>query len=76
MVVDDYCPLEQIFKGEHKKMKISRNINGIESPSILEFNIKPWWKNETKMTFDKEGDSHLGIEAQDIVVLIQEKQLE
>jgi DnaJ-class molecular chaperone len=76
IVVDVYCTLEQIFRGEHKKMKVTRNINGIESPTILEFDIKPWWKNGTKMTFDTEGDSHLGIKVQDIVVLIQEKQLE
>jgi DnaJ-class molecular chaperone len=74
MVVDVYCTLEQIFKGEHKKMKVTRNINGVESPTILEFDIEPWWKNGTKITFDGEGDSHSGVEAQDIVFVIREKQ--
>jgi DnaJ-class molecular chaperone len=74
MVVDVYCTLEQIFKGEHKKMKVTRNINGIESPTILEFDIKPWYKNGTKITFDGEGEVRSGKEAQDIVFIIREKQ--
>jgi DnaJ-class molecular chaperone len=55
-------------------MKVSRNINGIESPTILEFDIKPWWKNGTKITFDGEGDVYSGVEAQDIIFVIREKQ--
>jgi DnaJ-class molecular chaperone len=73
MIVEVYCTLEEIFKGITKKMKVNRTINGIQSSKILEINIKPWWKNGTKITFDGEGDIRPGFEPQDIVFVIREQ---
>lgn len=54
--------LEDIFRGCTKKMKISRRVLTEDGRStrteekILEINVKPGWKEGTKITFPKEGD--------------------
>ncbi|XP_071508166.1 dnaJ homolog subfamily B member 5-like [Diadema antillarum] len=54
--------LEDIFRGCTKKMKISRRVLNPDGRTtrtedkILEINVKPGWKEGTKITFPKEGD--------------------
>ncbi len=38
-----------------------------------EINIKPGWKNGTKITFEREGDEHPGLIPADITFVIQAK---
>lgn len=60
-VSDLNISLKELYNGLKKKIKIKRkrlddNNNTIESTKILEINIKSWWKNGTKITFENEGD--------------------
>nr|XP_054764293.1 dnaJ homolog subfamily B member 4-like [Lytechinus pictus] len=54
--------LEDIFRGCTKKMKINRRVMNEDGRTtrtedkILEINVKPGWKEGTKITFPKEGD--------------------
>jgi DnaJ-class molecular chaperone len=53
--------LEELYLGVHKKFKIRSNIfrNANESEieeKILEFDVKPGWKDGTKITFERSGD--------------------
>ncbi|XP_041475711.1 dnaJ homolog subfamily B member 1-like [Lytechinus variegatus] len=54
--------LEDIFRGCTKKMKINRRVLNEDGRTtrtedkILEINVKPGWKEGTKITFPKEGD--------------------
>ncbi|CEG38462.1 dnaj homolog subfamily b member 4-like [Plasmopara halstedii] len=72
-------PLEQLFTGCTKKLKITRKVhdpssNQIrEEQKILEINIKPGWKDGTKVTFEGQGDAMPGRPAQDIVFVVKEK---
>lgn len=53
------CSLEDLYGGATKKMKISRTVPGSTGPNKVEetlvLNIKPGWKNKTKITFSEKG---------------------
>ena len=71
--------LEDIFKGCTKKMKISRKVLNADGQStrieekVLEINVKPGWKEGTKITFPKEGDQHPNRVPADIVFTLKNK---
>jgi len=72
------CSLEELYKGTTKKMKISKRLQDpsgktIPVENILQVNIKPGWKKNTRITFEKEGDEIPGQEPADVVFVIQEK---
>ena len=46
--VNLYCSLEELYNGTTKKMKITHNTN----EEIITINIKPGWKEGTKLTFN------------------------
>lgn len=49
--------LEDLAKGCTKKMKLTRKgPSGTKEEKIMEINIKPGWKEGTKITFKNEGD--------------------
>lgn len=49
--------LEDLARGSTKKMKLNRKgPNGTKEDKILEINIRPGWKEGTKITFKNEGD--------------------
>jgi DnaJ-class molecular chaperone len=66
------CTLEELYKGCTKMEKLNRlsfdnNGQRQQQEKLLEVQIKPGWKNGTKITFHKEGDSTgPGIERGDI----------
>ena len=60
LVVEVPCTLEQLNDCVTRKMKVKRNINGQEDDKILHIDLKPWWKDGTKVTFDGEGDQKPG----------------
>lgn len=75
---DLYVSLEDLYKGATKKMKISRTItdeNGFQTTEdkILTVDIKPGWKEGTKVTFAKEGDRKPGVSPADVIFKIKDK---
>ena len=76
---DLYVTLEEIHTGVTKKMKITRNVVCKETghmrkeEKILTIQIKPGWKEGTKITFEKEGDQSPGKIPADIVFVIRDK---
>ncbi|XP_002732367.1 dnaJ homolog subfamily B member 4-like [Saccoglossus kowalevskii] len=71
--------LEDICKGCTKKMKISRKVLNADNRTtrmedkLLEIQVKPGWKEGTKITFPKEGDQHPNRIPADIVFTIKDK---
>lgn len=77
---DLYATLEEIHKGATRKMKITRQrynqqLNTyVRDEKLLEIQIKPGWKEGTKITFEGEGDeSDPNTMAGDIVFIIRDK---
>ena len=76
---DLYVTLEEVNQGVTKKMKITRNVVSPETKQlrkeekILTIQIKPGWKEGTKITFEKEGDQSPGKIPADIVFTIRDK---
>ena len=73
LIIEVPLTLEQLFTGVFKKMKVTRHVNGIPEDKILELDIKPGYKEGTKLTFQGEGDIIQGQEAQDIQFIIKQK---
>lgn len=73
LVVDVNCTLEQLYSGVTKKLKVTRTINGKLSDKIFQIDVKPGWKEGTKLTFEGEGDVKPGFKPQDIIFVIKEK---
>ena len=72
LVVEVPCTLEQLNGCVKRKLKVRRNINGREEEKILNLDLKPWWKDGTKVTFDGEGDQKQGYLPQDVQFIIKE----
>lgn len=76
---DLYVSLEEAMKGVTKKMKITRNVLAADGRStrreekILTIEVKPGWKEGTKITFEKEGDQSPGKIPADITFVIRDK---
>ncbi|KAL7646832.1 UNVERIFIED_CONTAM: hypothetical protein RMT77_002088 [Armadillidium vulgare] len=78
VVRDLYVTLEEVLRGVTKKMKITRNVAGVDGRTtkqekILTIDVKPGWKEGTKITFEKEGDQMHGKIPADIVFVIRDK---
>ncbi|KAF1318642.1 Dnaj subfamily b member, partial [Globisporangium splendens] len=73
------CTLDQLYTGCTKKLKITRKVFDPatqqlhEEQKILEVNVRPGWKDGTKITFEGQGDALPGRAPQDIVFIIKEK---
>lgn len=70
--------LEELHQGCKKRMKISRQVlsadgNRRTEEKIVEIDVKPGWKNGTKIRFPKEGDQFPGRKPADIVFVVKEK---
>jgi len=69
--------LEDLYHGITKRMKISRKrrqANGTYRPedTILTIEVKPGWKEGTKITFNNEGDEKPNHSAGDIIFVLKE----
>ncbi|XP_066555452.1 dnaJ homolog subfamily B member 13 [Amia ocellicauda] len=77
---DLYLSLEDLFYGCTKKIKISRRVMNEDGHTsnikdkILNIDVKPGWKQGTKITFPKEGDQGPNNIPADIVFVVKEKQ--
>eukprot|EP01018_Ginkgo_biloba_P032685 Gb_01703 [translate_table: standard] len=72
------CTLEELYTGNTRKMKISRNIvdaSGKTMPmeEILTIEVKPGWKKGTKITFPEKGNEQPNVVPADLVFVIDEK---
>lgn len=74
------CTLEELDKGITKKMKISRTIykrNGQQQKedNVYHVDIRPGWKEGTRITYPSVGDVHEGMnrEPANIIFIIKEK---
>ena len=71
--------LDEIYSGCHKKFKVTskifRNMNESEVvDKILEFDVKPGWKDGTKITFNNSGDqNHPASDRNDVQFIISTK---
>lgn len=77
---DLYVTLEEVNKGATRKMKITRKRFNAElnttvrDEKLLEIQVKPGWKEGTKITFEGEGDEgDQNTIAGDIVFVIRDK---
>lgn len=71
--------LEEINTGATKKMKISRKVLSPDGRSlrtedkVLTIEIKPGWKQGTKITFPREGDQSPSTIPADIIFIVKDK---
>ncbi|KAL4608491.1 hypothetical protein GN956_G24692 [Arapaima gigas] len=76
---DLHLALEDLFYGCTKKMKISRRVMNEDGHTssikdkILSIDVKPGWKQGTRIKFEKEGDQGPNCIPADIVFVVQEK---
>lgn len=73
LVLNIPCTLEQLFTGTTKKLKITRKVNGNDQENIITLDIKPGWKEGTKITYPGEGNIEQGRPPQDVVFIIKER---
>jgi DnaJ-class molecular chaperone len=73
MVIPVQCTLEQLFKGGTRKLKVTRKVNGRDEDKLIELEIKPGWKDGTKITYPGDGDQTPGLPPQDLVFVIKEQ---
>jgi len=73
------CSLEQLFQGCTRKMKLNKKLYDGHSKTytpiekVLTVDVKPGWKANTKVKFEKEGDEKPGEEPADVVFIIKEQ---
>jgi len=71
--------LEEVLTGTQKKMKINRKVLNSDGRTtkqeehIISIDVKPGWKEGTKITFPKEGDQSPNSIPADIVFVIKDK---
>ena len=70
--------LEEILHGTAKKMKIKRRVlnpdgRSTRSETVLAIDVKPGWKEGTKVTFPREGDQGPDNIPADIIFVIKDK---
>lgn len=72
--------LEEAYAGCVKKMKVQRQVmnddgyTSVVREKILTIQVKPGWKQGTRITFEKEGDQEPNVIPADIVFVLQYKQ--
>jgi len=77
--VDLRLSLEDLFKGVTKRLRITRNVvddaTGKQMPvqEILEIDVRPGWKDGTKITFEGKGDEVRGGPPGDLVFVVREQ---
>lgn len=75
---DLFVSLEELYTGCTKKLKINKRVLNLDGTTrredkIITIDVKPGWKEGTKITFPREGDESLGSIPADIVFVIKQK---
>lgn len=77
IVRDLLLSLDELYLGCSKKMKIERNIKTSSDSrmetKILQVDIKPGFKEGTKITFEQSGDERPNVIAADIIFIVKQK---
>lgn len=73
MILNISCSLEDLFFGNTKNLKVTRNRNGKPDELVIPLEVKPGWRDGTKVTYPGEGDIIPGHPAQDLVFVIKER---
>jgi DnaJ-class molecular chaperone len=73
LVINIPCTLEQLYTGLKKKMKITRQRGNRQEENVITLDIRPGWKDGTKVTYEGEGDHLSGRPPQDVIFIIKEK---
>eukprot|EP00871_Galdieria_phlegrea_P003704 jgi/Galph1/4334/GphlegSOOS_G2995.1 len=74
-----YLSLEELYKGVVKRMKVTKTVVDAQSgksmpaENILTVEIKPGYKEGTKIRFEEEGDEKPGLIPADVVFIIKQK---
>jgi DnaJ family protein B protein 4 len=68
--------LEDLYSGTVKRVRITKKVtdaSGHQNQVAVEkeINVKPGWKDGTKITFEREGDQSPGVTPADIVFVLQ-----
>jgi len=78
-LVNLYCGLEELFVGCTKKQKIVYQKLQADGKSfaaaekVLSVEVRPGWREGTRVTFPHEGDEQLGAPPADVVFVLREK---
>ena len=78
-VSDLMCTLEELYRGCTKKLRITRHVfdaTGVahEESKVLAVDVRPGWKDGTKITFEHEGDQEAPDEPPaDVVFVVKQK---
>jgi DnaJ family protein B protein 4 len=72
------CSLEELVTGCTKKMKVTRMLTdssgrSVPAEKVLTIEVKPGWKQGTKVTFPEEGDEVPGVIPADLIFELEEK---
>ncbi|XP_032057404.1 dnaJ homolog subfamily B member 13 [Aythya fuligula] len=79
IVRDLHLSLEDLFHGCTKKIKISRRVMNEDGQTstirdkILTIDVRPGWRQGTRITFEKEGDQGPNVIPADITFVVREK---
>jgi len=65
--------LQELCAGATKKLKITRKRNNVNDEKTIEIQVKPGWKEGTKITFSGEGDEVQPGVYQDMIFIVKEK---
>ena len=65
--------LEEMFNGATKKMKVTRTRRTGTSEKILTIDVRPGWKENTKLTYEGEGDEGPSGVPGDVIFIVKEK---
>jgi len=70
--------LEELYNGRLKKFNVTKNIideygNKRQDAKVIEIDVKPGWRDGTKVTFHNEGDVRPGVEPADMIFVVKEK---
>ncbi|XP_054801365.1 uncharacterized protein LOC129305330 [Prosopis cineraria] len=73
------CTLEDLYFGCLKKIKITRDVIKppgviLQEEEVLQIEVKPGWREGTKITFEEKGNEEPGYLPADIIFSIEEKE--
>jgi DnaJ-class molecular chaperone len=66
------CPLEQLFAGASKDLRVQRLVDGTQNEVMLHVDIDAGAANGARYVFPGQGDAPPGCEPQDIVFVVNE----
>jgi DnaJ-class molecular chaperone len=66
------CPLEQLFRGTSKDLRVPRVLDGVQDEIVLHVDIEAGAANGARYTFPRQGNAPPGCLPQDIIFVVNE----